>query len=575
MTEPARWWETGEQSIEVEVARFAEADLGFSLDEQLLNGAGVVVFRGELRHGDERCEATVVYPPAFAAGRQPVVYAPEIPIGRHRRHDGLLCLDHTVFGERAPMTGAEAVQRAEELWTLSVDDPAALRAQEADAPDPQGEAYHFERGSSALLFDADVTGSDSGVIRLGATTARPLRASMVGLAVAQPAHTELEIAPENRLFSGEPTVCGRWRRIDAPPPGPDAETAANWARESHPDLVEEALRFGHAHRVVTKTNVPALVGFVFPDEGPERDEWHDAWLLLAFDNDEKPRLIRVADVQDGDQWTRQPQLSPLGDKRVAIVGLGALGSQIAALLGRAGLGAFFLVDPDLVTPGIVVRHQLGFHDIGFSKVEAMQHELARINPYSSAEGVPLAYGDARSGWAPEAMQQANDAITEKLATCDLIVNATVDTSSEYYISSVADHYGLPVIHVAVSSGAWGARVLLQRPGTGGCLECLARHQETPTDLSPQIPAWSEDPTLPEIVERGCGQSTFAGPGFELTSAAAAAARTAVQLLLDDDAAYPRAGFDLATLTFRTADSAQPTAEYTALPRHPDCTSCRG
>jgi hypothetical protein len=133
---------------------------------------------------------------------------------------------------------------------------------------------------------------------------------------------------------------------------------------------------------------------------------------------------------------------------------------------------------------------------------------------------------------------------------------------------------VPVMHGAVSSGAWGARLLLQRPGRSGCLECLARHQEQPREDSPTVPEWSEDPSYPEILDRGCAQATFAGPGYELTDAAAAAARCAVQMLLDGDG-YPPVDFDLATLTFRTATDARATAEYTALPRHPDCQSCRG
>ena len=575
MSSSARWWESGERTIEAEQAYFAGSGLDFGLDRRLLDEAGIVVFRGELRFHEERCAATVIYPPAYAAGEQPAVYAPNMPIVRHKRaEDGLLCLDHTVFGERAPMTGAEAVERAEELWRLTIEDPDKLREQEADAPEPRAEMYFFDEDSIAFLFDADVQGHDSGVVRLGASHARPFRAALLGLAVDEPHHTELPVADENQLFRGDARVCGLWRRVDAPPPGPHAKTVADWAATNHQDLVELAMRFAAAQRQITQTTVPALVGFVFSDEGPHRGKWHDAWVLLLVDPDGTPTLARVASVHESDQWTRQPQLVGLGARRVGVVGVGALGSQIGGLLARAGVGDFFLVDPDVVAPGNVVRHQLTYTDAGFTKVAGMQQEIARINPYASARGALCRYGDARAGNDPVAIQQINDAVTHELATCDLIVNASVHTATEYFLCAVGDRHKVPVLHVAVSSGAWGGRLLLQRPGRSGCLECLARHQDQPHETSPTVPEWSEDPSHPEIIERGCAQPTFAGPGFELADAAAAAARCAVQMLLGGDG-YPATDFDLATLTFRTATQARPAAVYSDMPRHPDCESCRG
>ncbi len=574
MSPSPRWWEAGERTLEAEQAWFAEAGLAFTLDRRLLEEASVVVFRGGLRFHDERCTATVIYPSAYAAGEQPAVYAPGMPITRHKGEGGLLCLDHTVFGDAAPMTGAEAVERAEELWRLTIEDPGRLREQEADAPEPRADGYHFETDSIAFLFDVDVAAHNSGVVRLGATHAQPFRAALLGLAVDEPTHTELAIAGQNQLFRGDASVCGFWRRVDGPPPGPDATTVAAWARHHHGDLVDSAIRFAGAHRQVTRTTVPALVGFVFSDEGPRREKWHDAWLLLLIEPDGTPKLTRVASVRQGDQWTRQPQLTPLASRRVGVVGAGALGSQIAALLARAGVGEFFLVDPDVVTAGIVVRHQLTYTDVGLSKLSAMQQAIARINPYATARGAQWRYGDVRAGNDPAAIQKIDDAVNDELLACDLIVNASVHTATEYFISAVADANRVPVLHVAVSSGAWGGRLLLQRAGRSGCLECLARHQEQPEENSPVIPDWPEDPSHPEILERGCTQATFAGPGFELTDAAAAATRCAVQMLLDGDG-YPAADFDLATLAFRTSGDARPTAEYSELPRHLGCESCRG
>ena len=139
-----RWWETEEGSIQREKEAFDRAGLAFALDEELLARDGVVVFRGDLRLGAQRVPAEVRYPPSYIDDEPVVVISQALPIGRHRSPDGVLCLDHPVFGEVRPMDGAVAVQRAERLWSLWENDREQLRREEADAPDPRANYYVHE-----------------------------------------------------------------------------------------------------------------------------------------------------------------------------------------------------------------------------------------------------------------------------------------------------------------------------------------------------------------------------------------------------------------------------------------------
>jgi hypothetical protein len=167
----------------------------------------------------------------------------------------------------------------------------------------------------------------------------------------------------------------------------------------------------------------------------------------------------------------------------------------------------------------------------------------------------------------------HDAILQDFAAHDLIINATAHTVTSYYCSRLARVTKKPMLHVWVSAGAWGGRILLQRPRFSGCPECLALFQRSESEHEQvEVPRVASDPEVQEVHERGCADTTFTGPGFELTAAAAAAARVAVQSLLDGDG-YPAPEFDLATLNFRTQDSALPSAVYSRLPEHPDCSIC--
>jgi sulfur carrier protein ThiS adenylyltransferase len=66
---------------------------------------------------------------------------------------------------------------------------------------------------------------------------------------------------------------------------------------------------------------------------------------------------------------------------VAIAGLGGLGSAVAIALARVGVGKLILVDFDVVEPSNLNRQQYLIHQIGLPKVEALQKNIASINPY--------------------------------------------------------------------------------------------------------------------------------------------------------------------------------------------------
>lgn len=65
-------------------------------------------------------------------------------------------------------------------------------------------------------------------------------------------------------------------------------------------------------------------------------------------------------------------------RRVVAVGMGAFGSQIAAILVRSGYGQWSLVDKDVFLPHNAARHALGHSAVGLSKVDGMKQLLDAI-----------------------------------------------------------------------------------------------------------------------------------------------------------------------------------------------------
>ena len=71
--------------------------------------------------------------------------------------------------------------------------------------------------------------------------------------------------------------------------------------------------------------------------------------------------------------------------RVAVVGLGGLGSNISILLTRMGVGHLHLIDFDKVDVSNLHRQQYFVEQVGLYKTEALANTLRKINPYIDLE----------------------------------------------------------------------------------------------------------------------------------------------------------------------------------------------
>lgn len=74
-------------------------------------------------------------------------------------------------------------------------------------------------------------------------------------------------------------------------------------------------------------------------------------------------------------------LSKFQSAKVAVCGLGGLGSNIAISLARAGIGNLHIIDFDKVDISNLNRQQYFASQLGIYKTEAMLHNLKEIAPY--------------------------------------------------------------------------------------------------------------------------------------------------------------------------------------------------
>ncbi|MDE2508184.1 MAG: ThiF family adenylyltransferase, partial [Planctomycetota bacterium] len=213
-------------------------------------------------------------------------------------------------------------------------------------------------------------------------------------------------------------------------------------------------------------------------------------------------------------------------KAVALIGLGALGSQVAELLAKAGVGAFRLCDMDRLSTGNVLRHVGGLSDFGASKTRVVAARLCQINPYLEFVDGALIHGSAVGSL---------DRLSKFMAPADLVISTTADESVESVINQLAVLEKKPVLYGrALRRGSMG-RVFLVRPGRDACKACLAQHAHSSAEGSKPDADWIDVPEpedMPLLHE--CGRPVIPASAIDLSFIAALIARNALDYLEGKD-----------------------------------------
>ncbi|OGV49713.1 MAG: thiamine biosynthesis protein ThiF [Lentisphaerae bacterium GWF2_44_16] len=77
----------------------------------------------------------------------------------------------------------------------------------------------------------------------------------------------------------------------------------------------------------------------------------------------------------------------LSGKSVFIAGAGGLGSNVAGIMARSGIGHLTIADFDTVSPSNMNRQQFFYSQIGMKKADAIKENLSRINPFMELKTV--------------------------------------------------------------------------------------------------------------------------------------------------------------------------------------------
>lgn len=144
--------------------------------------------------------------------------------------------------------------------------------------------------------------------------------------------------------------------------------------------------------------------------------------LIAASFNAKPavrRSVQRADYRAVHGRTASADVDVLRQKKVAIIGCGALGGYLARAVVQAGVGSLLLVDMDTLSSGNTGRHLLGMSSVGQAKSTALRQKL--LADFPSAVAIEAWIG---------AIESANAEQGDVLADYDLVIAAGINVTGE-------------------------------------------------------------------------------------------------------------------------------------------------
>lgn len=148
------------------------------------------------------------------------------------------------------------------------------------------------------------------------------------------------------------------------------------------------------------------------------------------------------------------------DKLVVIVGVGAVGSQVALELARCGVGQLRLIDHDVLEERNLHRHALPRAYLGRNKTTGMKSYLAHEFPQLIVEAKPW-----RVASSPDIRS-----LDRLFQDADLVIAATDDRGAQRLVGQRALALNVPAIFPALYADG-GGEIILQLNSRFPCFFC--------------------------------------------------------------------------------------------------------
>lgn len=129
----------------------------------------------------------------------------------------------------------------------------------------------------------------------------------------------------------------------------------------------------------------------------------------------------------------EPALERLQQAKIAVFGLGGVGSYAAEALARAGIKRFILVDNDCISESNINRQLIALYStLGLPKVVVMRDRILDINPDSEIETHQIFYSSETSK-------------SIDISRCDCVVDAIDTVSAKLFLAEQTAACAVPEV----------------------------------------------------------------------------------------------------------------------------------
>lgn len=458
-------WQEGIDAAEFEFIEGLERR-GFRCDGRTLTG--------EVHDGTKEVRITITLSDRFPFAPPAVSPPAETPRSWHRERNGDMCLYSADGRDGLPWLDVEDFLSLVERWLVE-----SVGGWKGDFPDLDLERYFPDAGEALVVF-GDLAGLGNSYVSL--------RRHANFTAITGPGSV-----PRNKRV-GKDRAYGYVIDIGEP-----AYPPTSW------DDLEKLIQNDQA-RVIRSGVCEQRISYLVV-------KYHrggvDAVVVLRT-RVEKGRTITVSAVESASESDVVLRLragknsSGLDSVRVAVVGVGAIGSFVCDLLSRAGVGFVSAYDPDVVRPGNLVRHLAESESVGLPKttaikqlIESRRYTITSVSDY------------------PDKIPSPRD-VMYLFRDHDLVIDASASGDASHMLATAAHAGGHRMLSVCIQEDGEVVRVDVIPPSCG---DALPR-----TELSP--PPSRDDLRF----ESGCGDPVSLTPAFAVYEAASLAVRYAVRML---------------------------------------------
>jgi hypothetical protein len=177
--------------------------------------------------------------------------------------------------------------------------------------------------------------------------------------------------------------------------------------------------------------------------------------------------------------------------RVAIIGLGSLGSKVAASLARSGVTNFVFVDGDVFLPENVGRHDADLLSAGLMKAEAATLRVKRVAM------APVTVATFHHNVADGSNPAIHAETVAALASADLLIDATANPDAFNFLADLASEERRRFAWGEIFAGGLGGYLAYATPERTPCPSCVRTALNAHAAEWPPAPSGAPEPYAAE------------------------------------------------------------------------------